>query len=88
MVCKASSEASDGHSGNVEDITRSSTRKGKVAKRFYPKVMKVRRLAPSGIRVSSVKTCSLLLEEYVHLEYKEELLQEAFTNSASDSSMH
>lgn len=73
-VHKISSEASDGHSKNVEDVTRSHIGKGNSAKRFYPKVMKARWLAPSDIRVLSMETCHLLLEEYIFIEYKEELL--------------
>lgn len=55
--------------------------KDKATKRFHPKVMKARWSALSCIRVPSAETCSLLLEECVPPEY-EELLQEAFMNSA------
>lgn len=51
-------------------------KKGKAAKGFRLKVMKVMRLALSSIRIPITKTCNKL--EYVPHEYREELLQEAF----------
>lgn len=75
-VYEASSNARDDHDGNVnaKDIIRSPAKKDKATKRFRPTMMKAGWLAPFNIRFPSIETCSLLLEEYMPPEYKEELL--------------
>lgn len=42
MVCEASGEASNAHSGSVRDVTRLPLKKGKVIKEACPKTMKAR----------------------------------------------
>lgn len=88
MVCKAPSKASDGHNENAEDITKSPTKKGKATKRLCLKVMKARHPTPSSMKVPSIETFSLLLEEYVPLECKEELFQETFRTALNNLSMY
>lgn len=51
-VCGAPSEASDGHSGNVEGATMLPARKGKASRRHHLKVMKVRRSTMSNLKTS------------------------------------
>lgn len=75
------SEASDGHSGNAEDVVGLLARKGKATRRFCPNVMKARRPALSIIRALGAETYHSLLEEYVSPKHKEELFQEAILDS-------
>lgn len=74
-VCRVPSEASDSHnhSGNVEEVAALLIRKGKFSMRCHLKVMKVRRLAASGLKTPDGETCHSMVEKFVPLEFKEEL---------------
>lgn len=83
----ALSEASDGQYENAKGIFTSPIRKGKAAKKFHSKMMKVRRLFPSGIGVLSMKTYSILLEELCLLNTRRSFMRLSRI-VLSDSSMH
>lgn len=73
-VHEAQIKASDGYLGKAKDVARLPMRKGMIAREIHSRVMNVRWLVQFGTRVPSMEICSKLLEEYVPLEYNEELL--------------
>lgn len=52
-IREAPSKASNSHSRNAKGVTKSPTRRGKIAKGAHPKVMKVTQLAPSGVKAGN-----------------------------------
>lgn len=80
-ICEASYEASDAYSGNARDVARLLVKEGKTTKGACPKIMEGWLALPS-IRVLDARPCNKFLEELVPPEYKEDLLQVSFANSA------
>lgn len=79
-VYKASSEASNDHSKNMEEVIALPKRKGKVSRRYHPKVMKARWPATFSPKTLDGETYHLMLEKFVPPKFKDELLQEDIAN--------
>lgn len=73
-VCGASSEASDDHIGNVQEVTMLPTMKDKALRRHRPKVMKEKQQATYSLRALDGEACYTMLKKFVPFVFIEELL--------------